>query len=130
MFAAPQGSSRPASFRYRRDELVRIARVAYAAVQAMISAGRWVGPDWDHLDDLSRDTWVAMVRARIDMPDGASDIEHQVFRIRMEQAGWQFGDSLDHELKVHFMLRDWLDLPAAIRQEYAVLTAIVLEMME
>lgn len=130
MFAAPQSSGRPASFRYRRDEIVRIARVAYAAVQALPSAAKRAEGDWDRIGDSERECWVDMVRARIDAPNGTLDLEHAVFRTAMEKAGWRYGALFEPERMRHPYLVDWDELPTEAEDEYAVLTAIVLEMME
>lgn len=124
-------TSLPASFRYRRDEIVKMARIAFAAMTAIGASFKEVRQaDWALIDECDRALIITMVKRRIDYPNEDVSVQHQLWEWAMMDRGWQYGRTLDEQKKLSPHMRAFEDLPQHVRAEYATLCAIVLEMME
>lgn len=124
-------NSLPASFRYRRDEIVRIARTVHAAVSAIAEVFKLGdGLPWEVIGEHDRAMVIDMVKCVIDTDTrDASDL-HAIWVRAMTKQGWRHGKKLDQAKQTHPHMGDFADIPQQVQAQYCAARRIVQEMME
>lgn len=92
---------------------------------ALANGDSEVLPGWDELTDEQKQVSVRGVEFRVNNPDGSAAESHENWRQGLLADGWQYGETLDKENKVHNLLVDYSELPEADRAKDALFVGIV-----
>lgn len=82
-------------------------------------------PPWEELSDEQKQVSIRGVEFRINNPDGSPADSHESWRQGLLADGWQYGEELDKDNKVHNLLVDYDQLPEADRVKDALFVGIV-----